>query len=85
MKLQQKPMKRRSILFITKKSRPDRYIRAGFVNPELYDIEIKELVPRPHLSMPGFWFVMAKTSITAMSRCMICTWSGREVAGHEQE
>jgi hypothetical protein len=54
MKLQQKPMKRRSILFITKKSRPDRYIRAGFVNPELYDIEIKELVPRPHLSMPGF-------------------------------
>jgi hypothetical protein len=36
------------------KNRPDRYIRAGFVNPELYDIEIKELVPRPHPSMPGF-------------------------------
>lgn len=54
MQSQQKPMKRRPILFITRHSRPDRYIRAGFVNPELYNIEIKELVPRPHHSMPGF-------------------------------
>lgn len=54
MKSQQTPLNSRPILFITRHSRPDRYIRAGFVNPELYNIEIKHLVPRPHRSMPGF-------------------------------
>ncbi|MBV0881630.1 hypothetical protein KTQ42_20320 [Noviherbaspirillum sp. L7-7A] len=54
MKSQQKPLKTRSILFITNHSGPDRYIKAGFVNPELYNIEVKNLKPRPHPSMPGF-------------------------------
>lgn len=54
MKPQQKRMKRRPILFITKHSRPDRFIRAGFINPELYNLEIKHLVPRPHDYMAGF-------------------------------
>lgn len=54
MKSQQTPLNSRPILFITRHSGPDRYIRAGFVNPELYNIEIKHLVPRPHRSMPGF-------------------------------
>ena len=54
METKQKRLKRRPVLFITKHSRPDRFIRAGFVNPELYDIEIKQLIPRPHPSMPGF-------------------------------
>jgi hypothetical protein len=47
MESKQKRLKRRPVLFITKHSRPDRFIRAGFVNPELYDIEIKQLIPRP--------------------------------------
>jgi hypothetical protein len=85
MESKQKRLKRRPVLFITKHSRPDRFIRAGFVNPELYDIEIKQLIPRPTLRCPGFWCVMGKMSITATSPCMTFTWSGRKDEGHEQE
>jgi len=85
MKSQQKPMKRRSILFISKKtgltaiSEPASSTRNSTIS------RLRSLFHAHTPRCQVFWFEMAKTSITAMSPCVICTWPGREVAGREQE